>query len=57
LETYEEDTEQRILQRRSQPIDQLDRVIEEIRRMMLKSTKETLNSREKLKSGEPIAIG
>jgi hypothetical protein len=41
------------LQERSQPIDQLDREIEEMRRLMLESTKKTVNNRWRLTRGEP----
>jgi hypothetical protein len=36
------------LQERSQPIDKMDKEIEEIRRLMLKSAKETVNNRWRL---------
>jgi hypothetical protein len=54
LETDEEEMQQSRLQRRSQPVDQMDRVIEEIRRLMLKSAEETVKNREKLIRGEPV---
>jgi hypothetical protein len=40
----EEEMQQSRLQERSQPMDKMDREIEEIRRLMLKSTKETVNN-------------
>jgi hypothetical protein len=48
----EEEMQQSRLPRESQPLDQLDKVIEEIREMMLKSTEETF-SRRKMNRGEP----
>jgi hypothetical protein len=48
----EEEMQQRRLQERSQPIDKLDKEIEEIRRLMLKSTKETVNNRWRLTRGD-----
>jgi len=46
-----------ILQRRSQPIDHLDREIEQIRRLMLRSAQEVINNRWNLTSGDPAAAG
>jgi hypothetical protein len=44
--------QQRRLHKENQPIKQLDRVIEEIRRLMLRSAQEVVSKR-KLNRGEP----
>jgi hypothetical protein len=41
-----EEMQQRSLQRRSQPADQLEEVIEEIRELMLRSTQEVVSKEE-----------
>jgi hypothetical protein len=41
------------LQEKSQPVDQLDRVIEEIRRLIMKSSQEIINKMRRLIRGEP----
>jgi hypothetical protein len=48
---FEEEVQQRRLHKKSQPLEQLDRVIEEIRRLMLRST-EVVN-KGKMNRGEP----
>jgi hypothetical protein len=48
----EEEMQQRRLQERSQPMDKMDKEIEEIRRLMLKTTKETVNNRWRLTRGD-----
>jgi hypothetical protein len=53
----EEEVQQRRLHKKSQPLEQLDEVIEEIRKMMLRSVEETIN-KEKLSRRDPaIAAG
>jgi hypothetical protein len=53
----EEEVQQRRLHKKSQPLEQLDRVIEEIRKLMLRSAEETV-SKEKLSRRDPaIAAG
>jgi hypothetical protein len=52
---FEEEVQQRRLHKKSQPVEKLDRVIEEIRRLMLRSTKEI--SKGKLTRGDPSTIG
>jgi hypothetical protein len=44
--------QQRRLHKENQPLEQLDRVIEEIREMMVRSAEEAV-SKEKLNRGEP----
>jgi hypothetical protein len=47
----EEELQQSRLQRMSQPMDQLDILIEEIRRLMLKETKEKVDNKRNLIRG------
>jgi hypothetical protein len=48
IDEEEEMQQQRRLQERSHPMDKLDEEIEEIRRLMLKSAKETVNNKWRL---------
>jgi hypothetical protein len=57
IDEEEEMQQQSRLQERSQPMDQLDREIEEIRRLMLESVKRTVNNRWRMTRGEPAATG
>jgi hypothetical protein len=53
-----EEVQQRRLHKKSQPLEQLDEVIEEIRRLMLRSAHEKLPVKEKLSRRKPtIAAG
>jgi hypothetical protein len=57
LPTKMKELKQRRLHTKGQPLEQLDEVIEEIRRLMLSSVAETTNN-EKLKNkGLAIAVG
>jgi hypothetical protein len=57
LPTDEEEVQPRRLHKESQPLEQLDEVIEGIRRLMLRSTAESA-SKEKLSGRKPaIAVG
>jgi hypothetical protein len=51
----EEEVQQRRLHKKSQPLEQLDRVIEEIIKMMLRSAEETV-SKEKLSRRDPTIV-
>jgi hypothetical protein len=51
IPTGKEDLQLRRLHKNSQPLEQLDRVIEEIRRLMLRSAEEV--NKGKLNRGEP----
>ena len=56
LPTDKEELKQRILHKKSQPLEQLDRVIEEIRKLMLRSVEEI--NKGNMTRGEPaIAVG
>jgi len=48
--------QQRRLQERSHPVDQLDREIKEIKRLMLYSMKRTINNRWRMTGGDPATI-
>jgi hypothetical protein len=52
----EEEVQQRGLHKKSQPLEQLDRVIDKIRKLMLKSS-EVVNERELNKIEPTIAVG
>jgi hypothetical protein len=49
----EEEMQQSRVQYRSQPVEQLDRDIEEMRRLMLESTKKIVNKRWRFTIGDP----
>jgi hypothetical protein len=55
LPICKEEVQRSRLQKESQPWEQLDEVIEEIRRLMLRSAAETA-SKEKLSRGEPAIV-
>jgi hypothetical protein len=56
LETDEEELQHRRLQRRIHPVDRLDRVIEDIRRLMLEASEKETRSREMMIKGRVCSI-
>ena len=57
LETDEEELQHRILQRRIQPVDRLDIVIEDISRLMLEASEKKTRIREMMIRGESVVSG
>jgi hypothetical protein len=57
LPIHKKEVQQSILQSKDHPFEQLDKVIEEIRRLMLGSAQETVNRRKLNKGGPARAQG
>jgi len=57
LETDEEELQHRRLQRWIHPVDRLDRVIEDVRRLMLEASEKEERSREMMIKGESAVSG
>jgi hypothetical protein len=57
LPTDKEELQPRRLHKKSQPLEQLDRVIEEIRKLMLRSVQEVVNKGELNRREPAIAAG
>jgi hypothetical protein len=53
----EEEVKQRRLHKKSQPLERLDMVIEEIRKLMLRSEEETVSKEKLSRRGPSIAVG